>query len=756
MDIRHTEEWQERAATKLFEHVGRLNPGVDMSSIVQDARTMRGEHRRGSISFLGSRQERKPPWYAPVGEYVRKNLPALFPVLQLTRRVVWKILPLLPVLFGIAGGIFVSLAMLDGAINPEDRMLLAASSVTVGFFAALLLIIWRLRNYIARLSVQNHDLFAEIERMHDLAGEREGRIERLFADHVGLTRRVASLDGAHAKRREAEMQRQMQSLSARLDQTAVYDDVERREAEMQKQIQSLSARLDQTAVYDDVERQYEGLQQRLNAVLDEQARLMDRTAERAMDFDEKVRAELSAKIAAIHIEMKSLESRQSERIAANDQATGELQKELNAALEVQSRLADHAGETEQLIETRLEALREQAEDQLQLVKQELSDRIVGVENKAEFGAMALDNAKVEIEASMKALRQGLEQRMFAEIDEHARSLSAELIARLDAVETAQTRGDEAYKAGLSDLKKVLDEEFKPEVGKVRGVAEAAHQAIGEIKAQVHVEKLERGRLRERTEASERQIGALRYPEAPDVFVFFGHHKCASRFFRLEVFKRVADSTGARIRQYEIKDPPFHYSRMDELDLVNVDFKGLGKDGRDVVWFANATQRGLNKIKRNAKNWKGLRIIRDPRQVLISNYFHHKGDHPDVAEVGWVWDQLVKDKPILRELPEEDGILHELDNISKQVIEDQILAPFDDDRVMTIRLEDYTQDPEAHLLNISEFLNVPDVTGINHGNTKANPDSSDWRKHFTSEIRERFKERYGQALIDLGYAEDMDW
>jgi hypothetical protein len=196
--------------------------------------------------------------------------------------------------------------------------------------------------------------------------------------------------------------------------------------------------------------------------------------------------------------------------------------------------------------------------------------------------------------------------------------------------------------------------------------------------------------------------------------------------------------------------------MDELDLVNVDFKGLGKDGRDVVWFANATQRGLNKIKRNAKDWKGLRIIRDPRQVLISNYFHHKGDHPDVAEVGWVWDQLVKDKPILRELPEEEGILHELDNISKQVIEDQILAPFDDDRVMTIRLEDYTQDPEAHLLNISEFLNVPDVAGINHGNTKANPDSSDWKKHFTSEIRERFKERYGQALIDLGYAEDMDW
>ncbi len=239
-------------------------------------------------------------------------------------------------------------------------------------------------------------------------------------------------------------------------------------------------------------------------------------------------------------------------------------------------------------------------------------------------------------------------------------------------------------------------------------------------------------------------------------MFFGHHKCAYRFFRLEVFGRIAESTGARTRRYEIKDPPFHYSRMDELDLVNVDFRDLGKNGRDVVWFANASQRGLNKIKRNAGDWKGLRIIRDPRQVLISSYFHHKGDHPDVAEVGWVWDQLVKDKPILRELPEEDGILHELDNISKQVIEDQILAPFDDERVMTIRLEDFSQDPRGHLLQISEFLKVPDVAGINFGNTQANPGSGPWHKHFTSRIREAFKERYGQALIDLGYAEDMDW
>lgn len=264
------------------------------------------------------------------------------------------------------------------------------------------------------------------------------------------------------------------------------------------------------------------------------------------------------------------------------------------------------------------------------------------------------------------------------------------------------------------------------------------------------------KLRSRLAAAERQIGELKYPNAPRTFVFFGHHKCASRFFRLEVFNTIAEATGARTRRYKIADPPFHYSRMDELDLCNMEFGGLGKNGRDVVWFANASERSLEKIRRATEDWKGLRVIRDPRQVLVSDYFHHKGDHPDVAEVGWVWDRLVKDKPILRALPEEEGLLYELDNITREVIETQILAPFDDPRIMTVKIEDFTRDPKKHLLRISEFLGVADIAGIDFNRTMANPDSGPWRRHFTSKLREVFKARYGQALIDLGYAEDLYW
>jgi len=594
--------------------------------------------------------QQKQAWYAPFGNAVRKYAPALFPFLQRVRQIVWKLTGSPAVWLAAAGGLVAVGLTLEGPWPLEQRFILAGGVLGAAGLAALALMAWRLRRYIANLSAQNRALFSEIERIHDLTKAREARAERLTGHQEGLRGEIASLRSESSKTQERLFE----------EQERLFEEIARLHSESNKTVASVH--------------------QNVSTVI----------------------GKLDARLIRQSAEIEALAARQNEQAVKNEQAVESqlevLHQRLNAVLEEQSRLKD----------------------------------------QADSGANALTAVKGELEESMKALRQGLEQRMFAEIDEYAKGTTSELIARLDV------------------LKKALDDELKPQVGEAREIAASARNEAAEVKKAVQIGEILNSRLRERAEASERQIGALRYPDAPDVFVYFGHHKCASRFFRYEVFGRIAESTGARTRKYEITNAPFHYSRMDELDLVNIDFKELGKNGRDVVWFANASQRCLNKIKRNADNWKGLRIIRDPRQVLISNYIHHKGDHPDESPLGWVWDQLVKDKPILRELPEEDGILHELDNISKQVIEDQILAPFDDERVMTVRLEDYSKDPRGHLLQISEFLKVPDVAGIDFGNTKANPDSGPWQKYFTTRIREAFKERYGQALIDLGYAEDMDW
>lgn len=348
---------------------------------------------------------------------------------------------------------------------------------------------------------------------------------------------------------------------------------------------------------------------------------------------------------------------------------------------------------------------------------------------------------------------------FSALAIETRNLRAELVRATKA----HKKEMENQAAELRRLRSKLSE-----TANLAGALEAAHETFSEKTRSEFADietRLEKSgidekatcvtQLRERIAAGERQIGLLRYPKAPSCLVLFGHHKCGSRFFRTQIFTQAAAMTDARLRSYDVKTPPFHYSEMDDLDLCNIDFDRLGIEGRDVVMFANATERSLAAIKNASTDWKGVRVLRDPRQVLISNYFHHKGNHHTELN-GWVWDQLKHDQPILRTLSEEEGLLYELDNISKQVIEKQVLAPFADDRVMTIKIEEFSENPRDWLRRLSEFLEIPDIAGINHGRTSANRDSGPWRAHFTPKLKDVFKERYGQALIELGYADDLDW
>lgn len=677
-------------------------PQKQMSATAPQPATPQGNAAPASAAPVAetAHAETDPPqkvrraFYAPLGNAVRTHAPTLFPLLQRLRRIIWKLVKSPAVWIAAIGGLGAIALALRGPWPLEQRLLFAGAAIGAGALAGLGLMAWRLRRYVAHLSAQNRELFGKIEHMQDLTKGRDAWANQISDNQSKLR---GELSQHHARLR---------------------GELSKNDAKLRGEVERLRSESSKTnaAVRQGLNAEISNLESRLQRLVSDQSRTNDH----------KVRSEVAMAVSRLKADLGAWEARQKTLAAEGEKELelqlDELHQRINATLEEQLRQQD-----------RIDALKSDADSQVQAALKDFTDRLAGVENKVDSGAEALADAKQELEDSLKALRQGLEQRMHAEIDEYAQKSTAELIGRVDAIETALEEGKE-----------------------VREIAESNAALTKEIHKAVKIARVERARLLERAQASERQIGALRYPDAPDVFVFFGHHKCASRFFRMEVFERIAESTGARTRKYEITDPPFHYSKMDELDLVNVDFKGLGKDGRDVVLFANASQRGLNKIKRNAKDWKGLRIIRDPRQVLISNYFHHKGDHPDVSPLGWTWDQLVEDKPILNELPKEEGILHELDNISKQVIEDQILAPFDDERVMTIRLEDFSKDPAEYLQRISEFMKVPDVAGINFDNKQANPDSGPWKKHFTSKIRERFKERYGQALIDLGYAEDMDW
>lgn len=418
------------------------------------------------------------------------------------------------------------------------------------------------------------------------------------------------------------------------------------------------------------------------------------------------------------------------------------------------------------VERKVQQLERTAEQREQALRDEVLRRLEQTQRKLDALERSSSERHRAAQAEFKLLDEKTQQKVAA-LEADAVQRHGAICADMDALAKASIQRHEAALAQVKQLAQRTEEKAaaaaaaalereaaaRADVG--AQIESAAKATLAQAQKEIAKDRPLVRRLRERVAASERQIGKLRHGDTPNTLVFFGHHKCASRFFRNEVFTTIAEATGSRVRKYQVKDPPFHYSMSDELDLVNIDFSGLGENGRDVILFSNATMRSLEKLNRATSDWRGIRVLRDPRQVLVSDYFHHKGEHRSVSG-GWIWDQLAKDKPILQSLPEEEGLLYELESISKQVIETQILAPFDDPRIMTVKIEDFSRDPAGHLQRMSDFLGVADIAGIDFSRTMANPESGPWRRHFTSKLREVFKERYGQVLINLGYAEDLYW
>jgi hypothetical protein len=105
-----------------------------------------------------------------------------------------------------------------------------------------------------------------------------------------------------------------------------------------------------------------------------------------------------------------------------------------------------------------------------------------------------------------------------------------------------------------------------------------------------------------------------------------------------------------------------------------------------------------------------------------------------------------------------------------------LAMRDDPRTIEVRYEDLVDDPEGTLRSLLDFLEEPwDAAVLDYHREKSGsrdemknplhpgihkPVSSRsrgrWKKDMTAADADRFKERAGELLIELGYAENNDW
>ena len=174
-----------------------------------------------------------------------------------------------------------------------------------------------------------------------------------------------------------------------------------------------------------------------------------------------------------------------------------------------------------------------------------------------------------------------------------------------------------------------------------------------------------------------------------------------------------------------------------------------------------------------------RFIRDPRDLVVSGYFYHKRgaeawckirdprEENLLAVNGCVPQAMQKGESIaecLQRLDEEEGLMAEIDFRANHF--DSMLAwPENDSRVVVYRYEDILGQERETMQRVAAHLQMELwrrwVIGFLAAKYSAqkqsqktehirNPESAQWKKHFTNRVEEYFQSRHPELLVKLGY------
>jgi len=286
-----------------------------------------------------------------------------------------------------------------------------------------------------------------------------------------------------------------------------------------------------------------------------------------------------------------------------------------------------------------------------------------------------------------------------------------------------------------------------------------------------------------------------------LFVYFGHHKCASGW-TTNIFRELC----------------FHMGRTFSVVHVPSDFDGgslhthLRRNEVDFLAYTNANVEHTADLPLH----RGFHVVRDPRDILVSAYFSHRNTHGTQS-----WPELREHRKVLRSVSKEEGLFREM-AFSASFFEDMHTWDYDQEHVLELHMEDLTARPVEGFQQIARFLGLLDESApspaftrtlrlrMNRLNVKGRrfmPGSlplfpvprrpvdsipaatigriierfrfsklaggrqrgeenkqshyrkgqpGDWKNHFTDEHVRAFKERYNDLLLKLGYESDSDW
>jgi hypothetical protein len=288
------------------------------------------------------------------------------------------------------------------------------------------------------------------------------------------------------------------------------------------------------------------------------------------------------------------------------------------------------------------------------------------------------------------------------------------------------------------------------------------------------------------------------------YAYFGHHKCASTWIDT-IIKEVVKEHGYEYRGFvdhktpQAEGPLTDYSgtvRREDLAAY------VAAEGIDVVSCLAADNAQVEALQ----PLRGVHVIRDPRDIIVSGYFSHKHSHP----VGHL-PHMAAHRQQLQEVSKDEGLLLEMD-YAASALQDMAEWDYENPDILELKMEDLTAEPYAGFLQIFSHFGLLDEEGgysLSHrlkvfiqvlanrlslkrrmpldvrravpvsaallldrvydnrfekkakGRDKGESDvkshyrkgkAGDWRNHFTERHVSAFEEMFGDIVWRLGYAE----
>ncbi len=202
-------------------------------------------------------------------------------------------------------------------------------------------------------------------------------------------------------------------------------------------------------------------------------------------------------------------------------------------------------------------------------------------------------------------------------------------------------------------------------------------------------------------------------------------------------------------------------------------------------FRHAPKRGYSVVKEHTRfsdeSWeiitrhmgKMVVLYRDPRDVCVSLYHHHKNDEDH---------HLYK---VFKSLDKDEGI-----DVAMKIVEEEYIAWIvgwkkaiveHNGQILELRYEDLWTNPDQELKRVLDFYNLKvDEERLNRMlgtkiskeqdlkkslkdsdkslkfNTARKGGFGGWKNYFSEDQKEKFKSFAGDLLISLGYEKDYDW